>query len=115
MKKFLLLASAFAFAVSAAHAASYTTPSYTLTGPLSTGSVCTPTAAASGPASAVVVGTILFTCVVSPSNWVGVAVSPPTNVPLSVVNFSGINFSLAATAAGVIGTEPVGTGGTTLP
>ena len=48
MKRFLL-ASAFALAVSAAHAASYTTPSYTLTGPLSTGSVCTPTAAAQAP------------------------------------------------------------------
>ena len=94
-----------------ASAASFTVPSFTLSGPASTGTVCTPTAAASGLASAAPAGTVMFNCVVSPSNWVGgVSLVDPA---LSVVSLSGNTFNLALVAAGVAQTYPAGSGTTT--
>lgn len=110
MRKFLL-ASIFALTSMAANAASFTVPSFTLTGPPSTGVVCTPTSAASGLASAAPAGTVMFTCVVSPANWVGgVALNDPA---LTVTGLSGNAFSLALVAAGVAQTYPAGSGTTT--
>ena len=95
-----------------AHAATLTVPSFTFTGPASTGTVCTPTAASSGPASAAPAGTVMFNCVVSPSGWVGaVALNDP---PLQVVSLNGNTFNLALIAPGVAQTYPAGTG-TTMP
>lgn len=91
--------------------ASFTIPSFTLNGPPSTGTVVTPTAASSGLASAAPAGTVMFTCVVSPSDWVGgVAI---TDAALQVVNFSGNTFSLALINNGVAQTYPAGSGTTT--
>jgi hypothetical protein len=92
-------------------AATITVPSFTFTGPASTGTVCTPTAASSGPASAAPAGTVIFNCVVSPSDWVGaVALNDPA---LQVVGLNGSTFNLALIAAGVAQTYPAGTGTTT--
>ncbi len=108
--KRLLFAFAFAFP-SVAYAASFTVPSFTLNGPASTGTVCTPTAAASGLASAAPAGTVMFNCVVSPSNWVGgVSLS---DAALQVVGLSGNAFNLSLIAAGVAQTYPAGSGTTT--
>lgn len=117
MKKLLLsLAVAVCFIVEAeargAHAASLTIPSFTLSGPVSTGTVCTPTAAASGLASAAPAGTVMFTCIVSPSNWAG-AVSI-SDAALQVVGLSGNKFNLSLISAGVAQIYPAGSG-TTLP
>jgi hypothetical protein len=113
MKK-LLFASTLLFgfgALAHADAASFTVPSFTLTGPPSTGTACTPTAASSGPASAAPAGTVMFTCVVSPTNWTGgVSLVDPA---LSVVGLSGNTFNLALVAAGVAQTYPAGSGTTT--
>ena len=113
--KNLLLASAIilglATQVQAAKDAAFTIPSFTLTGPLSTGTVCTPTAASSGLASAAPAGTMMFTCVVSPANWIGaVSIVDPA---LQVVSLNGNTFSLALVAAGVAQTYPAGSGATT--
>lgn len=114
MKKILLLsflAALLAVPVAFAQSASFTVPSFTLTGPPSTGTVCTPTAAASGQAAVAPAGTVMFNCVVSPSNWVGgVALSDPA---LMVVGLSGNTFNLALVANGVAQTYPAGTGTTT--
>ncbi len=111
--KTLLLASAIILGLAtqaAAKDAAFTIPSFTLTGPLSTGTVCTPTAASSGLASAAPAGTVMFTCVVSPSNWIGaVSIVDPA---LQVVSLNGNTFSLALVAAGVAQTYPAGTGAT---
>lgn len=98
-------------ASSQAHAATFTVPSFTLSGPPSTGTVCTPTAAASGLASAAPAGTVMFNCVVSPAGWVG-GVSQPTN--LQVVGLSGNVFNLALATVGVAQTYP-SVSATTLP
>jgi len=95
-----------------AHAASLTIPSFTLSGPASTGTVCTPTAAASGLASAAPAGTVMFNCVVSPSNWAG-AVSI-SDAALQVVGLASNKFNLSLISAGVAQTYPAGSG-TTLP
>ncbi len=113
--KNLLLTSAIILGLStqaqAAKDAAFTIPSFTLTGPLSTGSVCTPTAASSGLASAAPAGTVIFTCVVSPANWIGgVSLSDPA---LQVVGLLGNTFNLALLAAGVAQTYPAGSGATT--
>ena len=102
-----------------AQVASINIPSFTLSGPPSTGTVCTPTAAASGLASAAPAGTIIFNCVVSPVGWVttpsGITINDPA---LRVVNISvpstasAPTFSLALVAAGVAQTYPAGTGAT---
>src|SRR5271163_5250103 len=82
-----------------ADAASFTVPSFTLQGPPSTGTQCTPTAAASGLASAAPAGTVMFNCVVSPTGWIGgVAL---TDAALQVVGLSGNTFNLSLVAAGV--------------
>jgi hypothetical protein len=111
----LFLATALALVLSQApiqaDAASFTVPSFTLTGPASTGTVCTPTDAASGLASAAFAGTVMFNCVVSPSTWVGgVALVDPA---LQVVGLSGNLFNLAMVSAGVAQTYAAGTGTTT--
>lgn len=95
-----------------AHAASLTIPSFTLSGPASTGAVCTPTSAASGLASAAPAGTVMFNCVVSPSSWAG-AVSI-SDAALQVVGLAGNKFNLSLIASGVAQTYPAGSG-TTLP
>lgn len=110
MKK-LLLALSLMLVGSQAHAASFTVPSFTLSGPASTGTVCTPTAAASGLASAAPAGTVMFNCVVSPAGWVG-GVSL-TDAALQVVGLSGTTFNLSLIAAGVAQTYPAGSGTTT--
>lgn len=98
--------------VNGAGAASFTIPSFTLNGPPSTGTVCTPTAASSGLASAAPAGTVMFNCVVSPSGWVGgVSLTDPA---LQVTSLSGNTFNLSLVAAGVAQTYAVGTG-TTAP
>jgi hypothetical protein len=95
----------------AAQAATFTVPSFTLSGAVSTGTVCTPTAAASGLASAAPAGTVMFNCVVSPAGWVGgVAL---TDAALQVVGLSGTGFSLSLIAAGVAQTYAAGSGTTT--
>jgi hypothetical protein len=76
-----------------------------------TASNVTATAAASGLASAAPVGTVMFTCVVSPSAWVGgVSLS---DAALQVVSLTGNTFSLSLVAAGVAQTYPAGSGTTT--
>jgi hypothetical protein len=53
----------------------------------------------------------MFTCVVSPTNWIGgVSLVDPA---LSVVGLSGNTFNLALVAAGVAQTYPAGSGTTT--
>jgi hypothetical protein len=107
----LLLALCFLGLPIQAQAATFTVPSFTLTGPASTGTVCTPTVVSSGLASAAPAGTVMFNCVVSPSGWVG-GVSL-NDAALQVVGLSGNTFSLALIAAGVAQTYPAGTGTTT--
>ena len=104
-----------------AQAAAITVPSFTLTGPPSTGTVCTPTAAASGLASAAPAGTVMFNCVVSPVGWQappsGITIIDPALQVVNIVVPSVANaptFSLALVAAGVAQTYPAGTG-TTAP
>lgn len=109
MRKLLLFIGL--IAATPAIAASFTVPSFTLTGPASTGVVCTATAAASGPAASAPAGTVMFNCVVSPSDWIGgVALN---DAPLQVVNLSGNTFNLALVANGLAQTYPAGTGITT--
>jgi hypothetical protein len=91
--------------------ASYAIPSFTLSGPPSTGATCTPTAAASGLASAAPAGTVMFNCVVAPSNWVGAASS--NEAALVVTALSGNTFNLALASAGVAQTYPASTGSLT--
>lgn len=111
MLRCLLLSAVFVALASVAYAASFTVPSFTLQGPPSTGTVCTPTAAASGLASAAPAGTVMFNCVVSPSNWVGgVSLTDPA---LQVVGLSGSAFNLSLVANGVAQTYAAGTGTTT--
>lgn len=85
---------ALCFLAGQARAASFTVPSFTLTGPPSTGTVCTPIASRAAPVAA---GTILSTCTVSPAGWVG-GVSLSDNI-LAVVNLSGATFNIAVGAA----------------
>lgn len=113
MRKMLISLAIFMAASVAAEAQAtpFTVPGFTLTGPPSTGTVCTPTAASSGPASSAPAGTVMFTCVVSPSNWIGgVALN---DAALQVVGLSGNTFSLSLISAGVAQTYPAGNGTTT--
>lgn len=106
MKKILL--GALLLVPTVAFAASFTVPSFTLQGPVSTNANCTATPAASGPASSAPAGTVMFNCVVSPATWVGgVALS---DAALTVVNLSGNTFNLALVADGVAQTYPAGSG-----
>ena len=109
------LLSVFAFG---AQAAPVNVPIFTLTGPVSTGTVCTPTAAASGPASAAPAGTVMFTCIVSPVGWIGtVAPLVPPNLVVTGLTVPSTatttTFSLALAAAGVAQTYPASTSTTT--
>jgi hypothetical protein len=110
MNKLWIIPLAFMALTGAAQAASFTVPSFTLTGPASTGTVCTATSAASGTASAAPAGTVMFNCVVSPAGWVGgVSLS---DAALQVVGLSGNTFNLSLVAAGVAQTYAAGTGTT---
>ena len=111
MRKLLFAVVALVAVPALAQSASFTVPSFTLTGPPSTGTVCTATAAASGLASAAPAGTVMFNCVVSPAGWVG-GVSL-TDAALQVVGLSGNTFNLSLVANGVAQTYPAGTGTTT--
>lgn len=94
-----------------AEAAQFTIPSFTLFGPASTGTVCTPTAAASGPATSAPAGTVVFACVVSPATWIGgVSIVAPN---LAVTGLSGNTFNLVLNAAGIAQTYPAASGSTT--
>lgn len=111
MRKLLFAVAALVAVPALAQSASFTVPPFTLTGPLSTGTVCTPTAAASGLASAAPAGTVIFNCVVSPAGWVG-GVSL-TDAALQVVGLSGNTFNLSLVANGIAQTYAAGTGTTT--
>ena len=97
-----------------------TIPSFTLTSVPSTGTVCTPTAAASGLASAAPAGTIMFNCIVSPVGWLsatsGIVINDPALQVMNIVVPSTATtptFQLGLISAGVAQTYPAGSGTTT--
>jgi hypothetical protein len=97
--------------------AAFTWPSFTLSGPPSTGTVCTPTAASSGLASAAPAGAVMFNCIVSPVGWqrsVQLAVGSDLNVANIVMPSTATTptFQLVLPAAGVAQTYAGGNGNT---
>jgi hypothetical protein len=114
--KSISFASLFVLAALPVHAASFTVPSFTLSGPASVTAVCTPTAAASGLASAAPAGTVIFNCAVTPSSWVGgVSLGTDTQAVLAVSGLTTGAFSLALVNAGVAQTYPATTDNATSP
>lgn len=94
-----LLSLLFLFAVGNAQAqgATITLPSVTFTSPVSTSITCVETAAANLVVP-VAANTVIFSCTVAPSNWVG-TVAASLNAPFAVSGLSGNTFNVIVSSA----------------
>lgn len=109
MRKIIASLAALVLSAGAANAAQLVLPSVVFTAPamVSQTPVCTETAAASLVVP-VAAGTVIFSCVVPPTGWVG-ALSFTNNALFSATPLSGNTFNIV-TAAAVTTAQTVATG-----